>query len=128
MVDVPDPAHVLAVGKPVVEEERHLQAARERWGHGAQEEEHLVGACRVLGQQEAQAAALDRNDLLAAERRPDIAERAQHGIAGDAEDAAGRDGSKGVLDVVDAGERHLDPAETLHREAGRIERDADLRC
>jgi hypothetical protein len=94
VVDVPDPAHVLAVGEAVVERRPDLEA-RPGCVDGGEQAEHLVRAGGVLAEHEAEAAAFEVDDFLAAEGGADICDAGADGVIGEAEDARRGDGGEG---------------------------------
>jgi hypothetical protein len=99
-VGVPDPRDVVAVGGAIVEQADDVELAALE-GQGAQD---LVGAGRVLDQQEDQVAVAGADDLRTPERRRHVLE-ARHDVAerhveGDPQCS----GAERVVDVVEAGE------------------------
>ena len=63
VVDVPDPAHVLAVGRAIVQQHHHVEIVRLEQGHA----DVLVCAGWVLGQQQHQLSAVELNTFAASE-------------------------------------------------------------
>ena len=107
-VDVPDPRHVAAVGDPVVEGDQQ----RHRRRVGAQRSEHLVGAGRVLDQQQDRLAACRSRPARTARTPPRTTPaRGRTRSSVHRGQAAGeRRRGERVVDVVDAGEREPDAA------------------
>ena len=100
-VGVPDPRHVAAVGDLVVEDAEHVVRAVLR----AEQPQHLVGAGRVLDQQDRQLASAERDALAAPEDRA-VAARPAAIVAGAiAKRARQRGGGERVVDVVETGQR-----------------------
>ena len=104
-VDVPDPRDVAAVGDLVVERD-HGDARRSAVDERAHD---LVGAGRVLDQQHQQAAVADRDPLEAAEGGREAAQAGGDLGERQAERERERRGAERVVDVVEAGQRELDP-------------------
>ena len=107
VVDVPDPAHVLAVGEAVVEQGGDAERRRLRRGDGGEQAEHLVRAGRVLAEDQAERA---RPSSVIASWRPNagagVGEPGDDRPAGRPRTRARAIGGEGVVDVVGAGERH----------------------
>jgi hypothetical protein len=111
-VDVPDPGDVAAVGDLVVQrddDEVRGAAVDER-------PDDLVRPGRVLDQEQQQLLALHGDPLEAAERRAEAREPVRDVVERCAQLRGERRGPDGVVDVVEPGERELDPPLALRRD------------
>ena len=97
-VGIPDPRDVAAVGDPIVEHAEDVVHPVLR----AEQSQHLVGARRVLDQQDRQLAVAERDALAAAEHRGGRPEAAGDGRRVDLERARESRGGERVVDVVEA--------------------------
>jgi hypothetical protein len=114
-VGIPHPGDVAAVGRAVVEHAEQVElAALER-----ERPQHLVRPRRVLDEQDRRRAA-EVERLGAAEGGRDGLQPGHDVVERHAERQRERGGAEGVVDVVEAGERQLDPP-PLQRERGRAD-------
>ena len=110
-VGVPHPRDVAAVGDAVVEHPEEVElAALER-----ERAQDLVGARRVLDQQDRGRAAVELDRLRAPEGGLDRAEPGGDGRQLDAQRQAQGGGPERVVDVVEPGQRQLDAGRALGR-------------
>jgi hypothetical protein len=118
-VGVPDPGDVAAVGNAVVQRQPEVvRAVLED-----QRAQHLVGARRVLDQQDQHVAAVDRDSLDAPERAAEALEPGADVVERRAQLQPRSRRGEGVVDVVQARELQLDRRAArrrfdVHRRAG----------
>ena len=103
-VGVPDPRDVAAVGDAVVEDAEQVERPV-RLGLERERAQDLVGAGRVLDQQQRRRPARQHERLRAAERRLDGLDTGRDRLEPHVQRVAQRGGRERVVDVVEAGER-----------------------
>ena len=122
-VGVPDPGDVAAVGDSVVEPDPEVEPLA--GGLEPQGAQDLVGARRVLDQQDRDRPAADLDRLHPPEGRADVGEGVRRPLRVDAELEGGGERGEGVVDVVEAGKRQLE-AELAR--AGSARRPSSRSC